>query len=87
MDHQENTKEDRMEKMRNKYQMGQKTKGGLAYNILNNEYVPTTDGEQMRKSEDTKAARQVMRGNRNAASGDGSYNPINGDEKPLIMPK
>ena len=52
MDHQENTKEERLEKMRKKYQMGQKTKGGLAYNILNNEYVPNSDGEKMRRSED-----------------------------------
>ena len=52
MDHQENTKEERLEKMRKKYQTGQKTKGGLAYNILNNDYVPTSDGEKIRRSED-----------------------------------
>ena len=87
MEHQENTKEERLEKMRKKYQVGQRHKGGLAYNIVNNEYEKNEDGQKLRNSEDTKEAKQVMRGNRNMFSGDGSYNPINGIEKPTIKPQ
>ena len=79
MEHQENTKEERIDKMRKKYHLGEQSKGSLAYNIVNNDYETTKEGDRLRKSEDARNAKVVMRGNRNLLSGDGSYNPINGD--------
>ena len=65
MEHEEQTKEERLEKMRFKYGVGQRHKGSLPYNIVNQEYTDGKDGEQLRKSEDARDAKKIMRGNRN----------------------
>ena len=51
MEYQDSTQEQRNEKMRQKYKIGQKGNGSAAYNPVNNDFVNSPQGEKMRLME------------------------------------
>ena len=62
MEHQDNTKEERNEKMRQKYLIGQKGNGSGHYNPVSNTYETSPQGVKMKQLEESRSQRQVFRG-------------------------
>ena len=65
MEQQEASKEQMLKKMRDKYKVGNVTKGGVPVNIISNDYVADPSGEEFKKREENKKNLRMMRGNRN----------------------
>ena len=81
MEHEDNTKDLRNERMRQKYKIGQKGNGSGHYNPVSNEYETSPQGLKMKRLEESKSQRQVVRGNQMQMAGQPEFDPVNGSRR------
>lgn len=62
MEHQESTLDQRQDKMRQKYKIGQKGNSSAAYNPINMEYQNSPDGEKLKMLDISRSLRAMLRG-------------------------
>lgn len=78
MEHQDSTKNERDQKMRQKYKVGQKGNGSAAYNPLNMEYESSPNGVKLKEIEVMRSQRAQMRGQNIQQANHPIFDPING---------
>ena len=86
MEHQDNTKEDRNEIMRQKYKIGQKGNGSGHYNPVSNEYETSPRGVKMKSLEQSRSQRQIVRGRAAELAGQPQFDPVNGSRRYQMAP-
>lgn len=78
MEHEDTNVENRNERMRHKYKLGQKGNGSAAYNPVNMEYESSPQGQKMKLLEQSRSQRAIIRGQMINQSAHPPYNPVNG---------
>lgn len=71
----------RIEKMADKYQIGNHNKGGAAYNILNLNYEHSKEGEFLKQKDQEKQVRGLLRSRHIDMLSNSGYNLTNGEDR------
>lgn len=71
----------RVQKMQEKYQVGNANKGGAAYNILNLNYDNSREGEYLRLRDDDAKVRSLLRSKNIDTLSNNQHNILNGDHR------
>ena len=74
----------RIEKMQEKYQVGNHNKGGTAFNIINLDYEKSKEGEFLKQRDGDKEVRTLLRSKHIDMLSNNGYNLVNGQSRSTV---
>lgn len=81
MEEEQGREQERIDKMKNKYQIGNANKGGAAYNIINQAYERSAEGTYLRQRDDAATVRKQLRSKNIDTLANAHYNVVNGERR------